>query len=123
MEEAPENGKELSHSALANGMNECVRWSLCFKMLFQIQYMLSWSLIVRDVTPCGLVDMYRCFRVTCSSTVYPDSNTFLHNTGRPHGSVYSEDSILQEICDELSTWSFPKVSKLLNFSLTFFSIA
>ena len=23
MEEAPENGKELSHSARANGMNEC----------------------------------------------------------------------------------------------------
>jgi len=23
MEEAPENGKELSHSAHANGMNEC----------------------------------------------------------------------------------------------------
>jgi len=23
MEEAPENGKESSHSALANGMNEC----------------------------------------------------------------------------------------------------
>jgi hypothetical protein len=25
MEEAPENGKELSHSAHVNGMNDCVK--------------------------------------------------------------------------------------------------
>jgi hypothetical protein len=29
MEEAPENGKELSHSAHANGMNECVCVCVC----------------------------------------------------------------------------------------------
>jgi len=28
MEEAPENGKESSHSAHANGMNECVQIKL-----------------------------------------------------------------------------------------------
>jgi hypothetical protein len=61
-------------------MNECVRWSLHFKLLFQIRYTLSRSLVIMDVTPCGLIGMYRRFRVTCSSTVYPDSNTFLHNT-------------------------------------------
>jgi hypothetical protein len=29
MEEAPENGKESSHSAHANGMNECLQESFC----------------------------------------------------------------------------------------------
>ena len=46
MEEAPENGKELSHSACANGMNKkCIAWNLSdltkmqlFFYLFVIEY-------------------------------------------------------------------------------------
>jgi len=33
MEEAPENGKESSHSAHANGMNECILHILQFVLL------------------------------------------------------------------------------------------
>jgi len=35
MEEAPENGKESSHSALANGMNECI---FCCMVLGVVNY-------------------------------------------------------------------------------------
>jgi hypothetical protein len=41
MEEAPENGKELSHSAHANGMNEWIMTSEIIQAYFRILLMYS----------------------------------------------------------------------------------
>jgi hypothetical protein len=35
MEEAPENGKEYSHSAHANGMNECLKM-ICIQVAYVV---------------------------------------------------------------------------------------
>jgi len=41
MEEAPENGKESSHSIHANGMNECNRTSLFMVFVFFVNKLAS----------------------------------------------------------------------------------
>jgi hypothetical protein len=40
MEEAPENGKELSHSAHANGTNE---WTNEWKALYTVKIFFRWN--------------------------------------------------------------------------------
>lgn len=95
----------------------CIRWSLNFKLLFQILYMLSWSLIVRDMTPCGLVDMYRCFGVTCPSTVYPDSNTFLHKTLVDNVAVFTQETVFFKKYVTKFQHEVPKIETKLSLPL------
>jgi hypothetical protein len=55
MEEAPENGKELSHFAHSNGMNE---WGLFMKPVSTILSTAGWFSVV---TQHSSADMYQCY--------------------------------------------------------------